>query len=797
MNSSLTNAFRLRKYAFLLCLPYLLATACTPAHSGQGLKTGGPEVVEYSVLPFDLTQVKLLDGPYNHATELGKQTLLNYEPDRFLARFREQAGLEPKAENYGGWEGESLAGHSLGHYLTALSFMYQTTGDDEYLKRANYIVDELAICQDATGTGYIGAFDDGEKILTEEVAQGQIKAHGFNLNGLWSPFYTIHKIMDGLYHVYKYGNNPKALEVEKKLGDWVGTVVGGLSDEKMQEMLHCEFGGMNEAFADLYAETGNEQYLQLSYKFKHHEIIDPIVAGDDILAGKHCNTQVPKFVGLARRYELTGDTADYKGAMNFWDMMVHHHAYVAGDFDNYEYLNEPDQLNDQLSNSTAETCCVYNMLKLSRHLFEWHASAEVMDYYERALINHILSSQHPETGHVIYNLSLDMGGFKVYEDPYGFTCCVGSGMENHAKYGRNIYYHTEDELYIGQFIASELNWDEKGLVLKQTTQYPEEEGTSFEIVEAPKGGANIDFKFRYPAWAKKGISATVNGKAIELSGEPGSFVSLGDNWQQGDKIQVSIPFSLFQETMPDNKNRIAVFNGPVLLAGVLGPLDDPHVTEALYVPVLMTQDSLPENWLTPVAGKTNTFKLGSVAYPRQVELQPFYRTQDCNYTVYWDSYSEEEWKRYQKDYEAELARKKALEQKTIDLFRMGEMQPERDHNFKENKSWVGEYKSKKYREVDRGGDAYFEMKTKGNACSLVFEYWGGFAGSHTFDIVVEGQKIATENITNIAPGKFIDVTYTVPQQLTSGKSRIKVELLPHDGHRAGPVFAVRTIKVGK
>ncbi len=795
--SQIRKLLKGKSFLYSLILPCLFAVACTLAEGGKTMKTGGPEVVEFKVLPFDLTDVKLLDGPFNHATELGEQTLLAYEPDRFLARFRKQAGLEPKAEQYGGWEGQSLAGHSLGHYLTALSFMYQTTGDEEYLARANYIVDELALCQNEIGSGYIGAFDNGEKILTEEVAKGQIKAHGFNLNGLWSPFYTIHKIMDGLYHVYKYGGNEKALAVEKKLGNWVGTVVDGLDDEKMQEMLHCEFGGMNEAFADLYAETGDEKYLQLSYKFKHKEIIEPIVNGEDILAGKHCNTQVPKFVGLARRFELTGDSADYQGAVNFWDMMVHHHAYVAGDFDNYEYLQEPDQLNDQLSNSTAETCCVYNMLKLSRHLFEWNASAEVMDYYERALFNHILSSQHPETGEVIYNLSLDMGGFKVYEDPYGFTCCVGSGMENHSKYGRNIYYHTNDELYIAQFIASELNWSEKEFSIRQTTAYPEEEGTSFEIVAAPESGAKIDLKLRYPAWAQKGIEVLVNGEQVEVNGEPGSFISLGDNWEKGDKISVKLPFTLHQETMPDNKNRIAVFNGPVLLAGVLGPLDDPKVTEALYVPVLMTQDSLPENWLTPVEGKTNTFKLGSVAYPRHVELQPFYRTQDCNYTVYWDSYSEEEWKRYQKDYEAELARKKALEQKTIDIFRMGEMQPERDHNFKEEKSWVGEYKSKKYREVDRGGKASFEMKTNGQPVALVFEYWGGFAGSHTFDIVVEGQKVATENITNIAPGKFIDVKYTVPQQLTTGKSRIKVELLPHDGHRAGPVFAVRTTKVEK
>ena len=788
--------FNKKPVKWIQILSFLFIASCTPKANEKTIKTGGPEVVDFKVLPFKLNDIKLTEGPYQHATDLDIQTLLEYEPDRFLSGFRKEAGLNPKAKAYGGWESESLAGHSLGHYMTAITFMYLTTGNEEFLNRANYITDELDSCRIANGTGYIGAFENGEKILSGEVAKGKIKAQGFNLNGLWSPFYTIHKLMDGLYHIYKYCGNPKALEVDKKLGDWVGTVVKDLTDDQMQEVLNCEFGGMNDAFAQLYAETGDKKYLQLSYRFKHKAIIDPIVAGKDILAGKHCNTQVPKFIGLARRYELTGDSADYRGALNFWNMMVHHHAYAPGDFDNYEYLGEADRLNDQLSNSTAETCCVYNMLKLSRHLFEWSASAEVMDYYERAMINHILSSQHPETGKVIYNLSLDMGGFKEYQNPYDFTCCVGSGMENHAKYGRNIYYHSDHSLYVAQFIGSALNWTEKGVAIRQTTAFPEEEGTTLEIYSASDKAASFELKVRYPAWAKKGIFVTVNGRKIQVEGQPGSFVSLGNKWKNGDKIEISMPFSLYQESMPDNKNRIAIFNGPVLLAGVLGPEDDPKSIDPMYVPVLMTHDTVPSTWLLPVEGQKNTFRTADVAYPRQVLLKPFYRTQDCHYTVYWDTYSPEEWKRYQKEYETEQARKKELEAKTVDIFRMGEMQPERDHNFNDEKSWVAEYKSKKYREVDRGGKASFEMKT-GNSktTALVMEYWGGFAGSHTFDIVVEGSKIATENITNMAPGKFVDVTYHIPEKLTKGKNRIKVELLPHDGHRAGPVFTVRTVKL--
>jgi hypothetical protein len=419
-----------------------------------------------------------------------------------------------------------------------------------------------------------------------------------------------------------------------------------------------------------------------------------------------------------------------------------------------------------------------------------------MDYYERALINHILSSQHPETGHVIYNLSLDMGGFKEYQNPYSFTCCVGSGMENHSKYGRNIYYHSDNSLYVGQFIASELNWKDKGVKVIQTTQYPEEEGTTLEIKTGLDKAVSFDLKVRYPVWAQKGTFVKVNGKERKTDGQPGNFISLGQAWNDGDKIEINIPFNLYLESMPDNSNRIAVFNGPVLLAGYLGPLNDPKSTEALYVPVLMTKDTVPSNWLSPVEGQTNTFVTTNVAYPRQVTLKPFYRTQDCHYTVYWDTYSAEEWKRYQKEYKTEQARKKELEQKTIDIFRLGEMQPERDHNFKDEKSWVGEYKSKKYREVDRGGKASFGMKLDGNTrAALVFEYWGGFAGSHTFDIWVEGMKVATENITNKAPGKFINVAYQLPDSLIAGKKQIEIALIPHEGHRAGPVFTVRTVRI--
>ena len=773
---------------FLLTSFHPCSTASQPEVQGKGA-----EVISFRVLPFDIKDVKLLPGPFLHATEINSNILLNYEPDRFLAKFRLEAGLEPKAEHYHGWEDNTIAGHSLGHYLTAICLMYQTTGEEEFRKRALYITDELNLCQEADGDGYIGAFPNGKKILEEEVAKGDIRAQGFDLNGIWVPYYTQHKVMNGLFHVYSTFGYEKALEINKKFADWLYTVVSGLTDEQVQTMLGCEHGGINESLAELYGYTGDEKYLELSKIFHHRAIIDPITAGEDILAGKHANTQIPKFVGLARRYELTGNESDRTGAVNFWNMMVHHHTYVTGGNGNHEYLGKPDKLNNELSDNTTESCNVYNMLKLSEHLFEWSANPEVMDFYERALFNHIRSSQHPRSGHVIYNLSIDMGGFKVYQDPLWFTCCVGTGMENHSKYSKNIYYHNNKELYAVQFIASELTWKEKGVKITQHTLFPEGEDITYQFdVEEP---VRFDFKIRYPHWASNGIMISVNGEDQKVDQEPESFVTVSREWKTGDRVEVNIPFTLRIETMPDNPSRIAIFNGPVVLAADLGPVPDPNSTDPLYVPVLMTKDPDPSHWLIPVEGKFNSFVTSEIAYPRQVELNPFYRTHDRHYTIFWDTYTDEEWKAFQEEYALEQERKKELKERTIDLFRIGEMQPERDHRFKDKKSWVVEYRSRKARTADRGGWFSFEMDVRSDSpVSLSVEYWGGFSGSKTFDILVEGQKIATEDISNKAPGKFIDVTYEIPEELLSGKEKIEVKFLPHEGHRAGPVFTVRTIR---
>jgi DUF1680 family protein len=777
---------------FFLLLPLGVFISECSMQKLNYIKSTGPEVITFRALPFSLVDVKLLDGPFLHATQLDAKTLLTYEPDRLLSKFFTEAGLKPKAEHYMGWENETIAGHSLGHYLSACAMMYQTTGDKRFLDRVNYIVGELKYLQDADGKGYIGAFPNGKKILEEEVAKGNIRSQGFDLNGIWVPFYTEHKMMAGLRDAYHLCGNYQALEVERRFADWLNGIVSPLNDAQVQKMLRCEHGGISETLADLYADTKNEKYLRISKIFYQKAILDSLKEEKDVLPGKHCNTNIPKLIGLSRIYELTGDTSDRKAAEFFWNTVVRHHSYVTGGNGNEEYFGPEDKLRNRLGEGTTETCNVYNMLKLSEHLFEWDASARVADFYERALFNHILSSQNPESGNVTYNLSLDMGGFKDFQDPFSFTCCVGSGMENHSKYGKNIYYHNDNELFIFQFIASELKWKEKNVVVTQKTSYPEEQGSQFEFsCEKP---VKLTLQVRYPSWARNGIEIKVNGKRRKVSANPGCFVPVERTWSNGDKVEVNIPFSLRLEPMPDDSNRVAVMYGPLVLAGDLGPVADSLSNDAMYVPVMMTDRRDPSSWIKPVEGKTNTFITYKTGRPHDVVLKPFYTVYNRRYSIYWDLFSEKAWEARKAEYDSEKERIKRLKEAEIDFVQPGEMQPERNHNFKGEKSSAGSFKERASRD-SRGGWFSFDLKTASDLpVALSVDYWGGFPGAKTFDILVNDKIIATENISNKKEGQFISVQYDIPKALSKAKSKITVKFQAHEGNMAGPVFGVRTIR---
>ena len=465
INKSLTFLFTI----IVCCLSSLgSAQSYLPEKNNKKIKV--QPVIGLKAFAFNLKDVKLLDGsPFKHAMDIDAGYMLALKPDRLLYRFYKNAKLPVKDSIYGGWENDGLSGHTLGHYLSACSMMYASTGNIEFKNRVDYIVSELGKCQIARKTGYVGAIPK-EDSLWYKVQHGIIKSGGFDLNGAWSPWYTVHKVMAGLVDAYLYCDSKQALAIVTKMADWTGDVINPLTDEQRQKMLTCEYGGMNDVLANIYAITGNKKYLALSYKFYDDFVMKPLAEGkEDPIAGKHSNTNIPKAIGSARQYELTATKSDETIATRYWDITVHDHTYVNGGNGNYEYLGAPKKLSNALSDNTTESCCAYNMLKLTGHLFSWQPSASLMDYYERALYNDILTSQNAKDAMMLYFEPLRMGGKKQFSDSFNtFTCCVGSGMENHSKYTEDIYFEGADgSLYINLFIPSVLNWKSRKTTITQ------------------------------------------------------------------------------------------------------------------------------------------------------------------------------------------------------------------------------------------------------------------------------------------------------------------------------------------
>ena len=427
---------------------------------------------EPAAKPFPLSAVRLTDSPFSQNMDRCSAYLLSLEPDRLLFGFRNEAGLAPKGECYGGWEAQGVAGHSLGHYLSGVSMAFAATGDARFKERADYIVEELARCQQAQGDGFVSAIPKGREAF-EKIRAGEVKAEPFNLNGIWVPWYTQHKLLAGLLDAHAHTGNAQALEIAVAFARYAQGVTENLTDEAWQTMLSCEHGGMNESLAELYARTGDDSFLALSRKFHHRAVLEPLGKGKDILPGLHGNTQIPKMVGVARRYELAQDPDDRIIAEFFWDRVTRHHSYVTGGHSLDEHFGDPDHLAGRLGPRNTETCNTYNMLKLTQHLFSWDCSPEKADFYERALYNHILASQDPRDGMVCYYIPLQAGLHKTYSTPFdSFWCCTGTGMENHVRYGEAIYFHSDDALYVNLFIPSELTWAERGVTLRQETSLP-------------------------------------------------------------------------------------------------------------------------------------------------------------------------------------------------------------------------------------------------------------------------------------------------------------------------------------
>jgi hypothetical protein len=750
------------------------------------------DVVPVKARFFGLKDVQLLDGSFKHAMDKDVEYLLWLEPDRLLHRFYLHAGLPVKAPIYGGWESQGISGHTLGHYLSALATGWAATSDHRLLERLTYTVDALEQCQKARKTGYIGGIP-GEDSVFADIAARNIHSAGFDLNGLWVPWYTIHKLFAGLEDAYLYTNNKKALEIAIRFGDWVSVITQKLSPDDWQKMLACEHGGMNEVLANLYALTGKTAYLDLSQKFHHREVLDPLAARQDVLPGKHANTQIPKVIGCIRRYELTGNRSDRDLSEYFWNTVVDHHTYVIGGNSNHEHFGKPDQLSEQLSENTTETCNTNNMLKLTRHLFALEPSARMMDYYERALWNHILASQNPQDGMMCYYVPLKMRGEKLYSHPENdFWCCVGTGIENHVKYGESIYAEAADGgLFVNLYMPSVLRWSAKNLDVRQETNFPNEGATRL-IFSGKSARQKFPVHLRFPAWAKT-MRLTINGKSIPVSmASRGSYVTVNRAWRGGDQLECSFDMALTMESMPDNPKRVAFLYGPIVLAAALGGMPVDSMYDA---PVLVTNVLQPEKWLKPLANQPLHFISQKVGYPYDVELAPFYQTHGQPYSVYMDLFTSDDLTRKKTAYEAEKRRMKDLEARTIDVLRIGEMQPERDHHVTGENTTSGGLDGRKWRHAVDGGWFAFDLKVDAVLPNVLqCTYWGSDSGNRVFDILVEGEKIATQTLQATHPNAFFDVPHELPIALTKGKNVVHVRLQAHPGATAGGLFGARMLR---
>ncbi len=770
---------------------FLAACAFAASVKADSLQISDPnfQVRDKITLPaqaFDLRNVRLLDGPFKHAQELDEKYLLTLDVDRLLHTFRLNAELPSAAAPLGGWEEPKceLRGHFVGHYLSACALMYAATGNERLKQKGDVIVAGLAECQAKLPSGYLSAFPETWFDRVETRKQ------------VWAPYYTLHKIYAGLLDMYVYCGNRQALEVCTKFGDWVVQRNARLSDAQMQAMLGTEHGGMNECLADLYALTGDEKYLKMSLRFNHMAVIGPASRRIDNLTGLHANTQIPKFVGTARQYELTGDPLLKTASEFFWNTVVKERSYVIGGHSDGEHFSPKERLSTAFGPSTTETCNTYNMLKLTRHLFCWEPQVDYADYYERALYNHILASQNPETGMMCYYVPLRSGSRKEYNDPLNsFWCCTGTGVENHAKYGDSIYFHSGTAaLYVNLFIASELNWTEAGVKVRQETAYPVEGAT--KLTFACQKPARFEVRLRRPSWTINGFEVRVNSRPVRNLSSAGTWIILNRTWRNGDSVQVQMPFRLRTEGFADNPNRFAFLNGPLVLCADV----DPHKA---FPAVIGSREEAAKALV--LAGKPNIFVGSSEVFrvpggqPCNLTLEPFYMMHGGRYySVYFDGFTPAQWKETEALYAQQLARERELAARTLDfVFPDGE-QSERDHNLKGQNTAHGDLGERKWRHATDGGWFSWQMKVQPDEPQeLSITYWGSDAGNRVFDILIDGRRIATETLQNNKPNKFYEETYPLTPDLVKGKRNIEVKFQAKEGAWAGGVFGARILKPAK
>ena len=765
---------------------------------------------------FPLGDITLLDGPLKHARDLNVQVLLKYDCDRMLAPYRKEAGLQPRKPSYPNWDG--LDGHVGGHYLSALA-INAATGNEECRKRMEYMISELQLVLDANNQrpeawchNYIGGVPNSAKMWTA-FSKGDFGPYF----GTWAPFYNIHKMYAGLRDAWLYCGNEQAKNLFLKFCDWAVDITRDLNDEQMEKMLGNEHGGMNEVLADAYAITGEQKYLDCARRFSHRMLLVPLENGKDCLDNMHANTQIPKVIGYQRIAELAHDVQYHNASEYFWEIVTRQRSLALGGNSRREHFPTKENCIDYINDIDGpESCNTYNMLKLTEDLNRVKPNGMYGDFYETAMFNHILSAQHPQHGGYVYFTSARPRHYRNYSAPNeAMWCCVGTGMEDHGKYGQFVWTHDkgvkaeDDALYVNLFVASELNWKDRKMVIRQQTAFPYAETS---VVEVAKGKGTFILKVRKPSWCE---NFTVKGVGFDAdSYEENGFVCIKRKWKKGDQVKISMPMHAYIKPMINVPQYVAIMYGPILLGMKTGTedmrsliADDSRFGQyaggkklALdEAPILLPKhlDDIAKN-LKPVPGKPLHFKLAThMENTIDGELQPFFEIHDSRYMMYWLALGENDYKAYMQKLADEEKARQALEARTVDKVNPGEQQPETDHRMETDDSNKGNTEGIFFRDAKDGHYFSYLMQTKGETnLSLQLKFWGQDEWrTSEFDIYVNDKLLCSVNNSHRwRTTQFKTVDYAIPSEFVKGKKEIRVKFVAHKGKQVGQIYGVRLVK---
>ena len=765
---------------------------------------------------FPLGDITLLDGPLKHARDLNVQVLLKYDCDRMLAPYRKEAGLQPRKPSYPNWDG--LDGHVGGHYLSALA-INAATGNEECRKRMEYMISELQLVLDANNQrpeawchNYIGGVPNSAKMWTA-FSKGDFGPYF----GTWAPFYNIHKMYAGLRDAWLYCGNEQAKNLFLKFCDWAVDITRDLNDGQMEKMLGNEHGGMNEVLADAYAITGEQKYMDCARRFSHKLLLVPMEEGKDCLDNMHANTQIPKVIGYQRIAELAHDVQYHNASEYFWEIVTRQRSLALGGNSRREHFPTKETCIDYINDIDGpESCNTYNMLKLTEDLNRVKPDGMYGDFYETAMFNHILSAQHPQHGGYVYFTSARPRHYRNYSAPNeAMWCCVGTGMEDHGKYGQFVWTHDkgvkaeDDALYVNLFVASELNWKDRKMVIRQQTAFPYAESS---VVEVAKGKGTFILKVRKPSWCE---NFTVKGVGFDVdSYEENGFVCIKRKWKKGDQVKISMPMHAYIKPMINVPQYVAIMYGPILLGMKTGTedmrgliADDSRFGQyaggkklALdKAPILLPKhlDDIAKD-LKPVPGKPLHFKLATrMENAIDGELQPFFEIHDSRYMMYWLALGENDYKAYMQKLADEEKARQALEARTVDKVNPGEQQPETDHNMEADVTERGNTEGVFFRDARDGHFFSYLMQTKGETnLSLQLKFWGQDEWrTSEFDIYVNDKLLCSVNNSHRwRTTQFKTVDYAIPSEFVKGKKEIRVKFVAHKGKQVGQIYGVRLVK---